>query len=342
MKKYFEEVDELNLKKIEINFSGKTAETLYEGKPLPEYDCIFAKGSFRYAPLLQGISALREKRCYMPIHSSAFSIAHDKLLTQLMLQQHNVPMPRTYQAATAEAAKSIMKEMNFPIIMKFPQGTGGKGVVFAESYASASSVLDALTALRQPFILQEYVDTGGSDIRAIVIGDKVVAGMERKANVSEKRANVHSGGTGEAVELDDYTKKLAVKTAQAIKAEICGVDLLVGAKGPLVIEANIYPGLQGVTECTKIDVADAIAQHLFKKTTELREGEKNKASDKVMKDTGLDGTDCLITTLNFRATKVFLPDVIAKKAKLEEDADYEICARPGFVSLKKFEVDNGK
>lgn len=336
MRKYFKEVDEINLKHIEINFSGNNAEILYKGELLPEYDCLFAKGSFRYAPLLHGITALREHDCYMPIESSAFSVVHDKLLTQLALQQHQVPMPRTYQAATQEAAKSIMKSMNFPIIMKFPQGTGGKGVVFAESYASASSVLDALTALRQPFIIQKYVETGGTDIRAIVVGEKVVAAMERKADVTEKRANIHSGGSGEVILLDEKTKKMSVKVAKAIKAEVCGVDILVGAKGPVVIEANISPGLQGITKCTKIDVANLIAEHLYKKTCELREGQHEQDAAKVMVDTGLEETDTLITTLDFRGNKVLLPEVMVKKAKLEEESDYEITAHPDEIIIKKF------
>jgi ribosomal protein S6--L-glutamate ligase len=339
MRKYFKEVDEISLKHIEINFSGSTAEILYKGEPLPEYDCIYAKGSFRYAPLLQGITALREQSCFMPIESSAFSVVHDKLLTQLALQQHQIPMPRTYQAATQEAAKSIMKSMNFPIIMKFPQGTGGKGVVFAESYASASSVLDALTALRQPFIIQEYVETGGTDIRAIVIGDRVVAAMERKADLTEKRANIHSGGAGETIILDEKAKKMAVKVAKAIKADICGVDILVGAKGPVVIEGNISPGLQGITKCTKLDIANLIAEYLFKKTVELREGQHEKEAAKVMADTGLDESDTLITTLDFRGSKVLLPEVMVKKAKLEDEIDYEITSKPGSLVIKKFSMN---
>lgn len=340
MRKYFDEVDDISLKHIEINFSGENAQILYKGEPLPEYDCIFAKGSFRYAPLLQGLTALYEKKCYMPIKSSAFSVAHDKLLTQLALQQERIPMPRTYQAATVEAAKSIMKGMNFPIIMKFPRGTGGKGVVFAESYASASSVLDALTALRQPFIIQEYIETDGTDIRAIVVGDKVVAAMQRRADHSEKRANIHSGGTTAPLELDDYTKKIAVKVARAIKAEVCGVDILMGAKGPLVIEANISPGLQGITAATKIDVADHIARYLYKRAVSIKEVEHEEQAAKVMQDTGLKTSDTLITTLDFRGMRVLLPELIVKKAKLEEDSDYEITARPGFLSIKKFNLKN--
>lgn len=337
MRKYFAEVDDINLKKIEINFSGKEAEVLYEGKPLPDYDCIYAKGSFRYAQLLQGLTSLLTNECYMPLSTSSFSVAHDKLLTQLALQQHNIPMPRTYQAATIDAAKSILKQMNFPIIMKFPQGTGGKGVVFAESYASGSSILDAFTALNQPFILQEYVETGGTDVRAIVVGDKVVAAMERKADLTEKRANVHAGGKGEAVDLDDRTKRIAVKVAQAIDADICGVDILMGAKGPLVIEANISPGLQGITNATKVNVADYIAKHLFARTRALREGEHKEQASKVMEDAGLNG-DSLITTLDFRGNRVLLPEVIVKKAELNEDDNYELTAKPGSVSVKRFDM----
>lgn len=337
MRKYFAHVDDIRLTKIEVNFSGDTAEVLYQGDPLEEYDCIYAKGSFRYAPLLHGITTLLSPECFMPIEASAFTVAHDKLLTQLALQQQNIPMPRTYQAATIEAAKSIMKQMNFPIIMKFPQGTGGKGVVFAESYASGSSILDAFTALNQPFILQEYVETGGTDLRVIVVGGKVIAAMERKADVTEKRANTHSGGKGEATVLDEKTKKLAIKTAHAIKADICGVDILVGAKGPLVIEANVSPGLQGVTGATKIDVADHIARYLFAQTVALREGEHKREADKVMEESGINGS--LITTLDFRGNRVLLPEVMVQRAQLDEDTNYEICAKPGSITLKKFDMD---
>ncbi len=336
MRRYFATVDDINLKKIEINFSGKEAEVLYEGQPLKEYDCIYAKGSFRYAQLLQGLTSLLGGSCYMPVAASAFTVAHDKLLTQLALQQENIPMPRTYQAATVEAAKSILKQMNFPLIMKFPRGTGGKGVVFAESYASGSSILDAFTALNQPFILQEYIETGGTDIRAIVIGGKVVAAMERRAAVAEKRANVHSGGKVEATELDDRTKRIAVKVARAIKADICGVDILMGAKGPLVIEANISPGLQGITNATKIDVADLIARHLFARTKELRDGEHKQQASKVLKDAGLQGS--LITTLDFRGNRVLLPEVIVKQAGFTEDDDYELVVKHGSLTIKRFEM----
>ena len=135
MRKYFSEVDEINIKEIEINFSGKNSEVLYQGQPINKYDCILAKGSFRYAPLLRSLTSLLKGQAYMPLNASSFTIGHDKLLTQLKLQQQNIPMPRTYLSATTKSAKKILERVNYPIIMKFPHGTQGKGVMFADSYA---------------------------------------------------------------------------------------------------------------------------------------------------------------------------------------------------------------
>jgi ribosomal protein S6--L-glutamate ligase len=340
MRKYFEQVDELNIKSIEINFSGKTCELLYESKPLGKYDCIYAKGSFRYAPLLTAITSLLSDKCYMPIKSSAFSVVHDKLLTQLELQMHNIPMPRTYLAPTMSAAKQILEKTNYPIVMKFPQGTQGKGVMFADSYASASSMLDALSALKQPFIIQEYIETGGTDIRAIVAGDQVVASMRRKADVKEKRANIHAGGIAERCELDAYTKKIAVDAARALKSDICGIDILETVKGPVVIEGNISPGLQGITKCTKIDIADKIAKFLYTKALERKESYNKGKTSKIMEDLGIEsGTKKdIITSLDFRGTRILLPDIVTKLSKFRADESFQISADENEIKIKKFMV----
>jgi len=338
MDKYFDEVDEINLREIEINFSGKNSEVLYEGKPLGEYDCVLAKGSFRYAPLLRSLTSLLRDKTYMPLEASAFTLGHDKLLTQLKLQQHNIPMPRTYLSATIEAAKKILEKVNYPIIMKFPQGTQGKGIMFADSFASASSMLDALSALNQPFLIQEYIETGGTDIRAIVVGNKVVAAMKRKADVNEIRANIHAGGAGEAAELDSYAKKVAVDAAKAIGAEICGVDMLESAKGPIVIEVNMSPGLQGITDITKIDVADKIAKHLHKRTLEQSEEGKTNGTAKIMEDLEADKKKEIISTLDFRGLRILLPEVITKVANIEESDNVQIVAEDGKIVLKKFKI----
>src|SRR3989338_8295034 len=198
MKKYFDSVDKIDLRDVEVNLGVGKLDVLYEGRQLPQYSCIYARGSFRYATLLRSVTRTLQRSSYMPIKAETFTLGHDKLLTHLALQHFNIPMPATYFASSTRAAKKILNEMSYPIVLKFPHGTGGKGVMFAESYAAASSMLDALIVLKQPFLIKEYVETGGVDVRAIVVGDKVVASMKRKAVKGELRANIHAGGTGEA------------------------------------------------------------------------------------------------------------------------------------------------
>ena len=342
MEKYFKSVDDIDLKNIEVNLGSNALEVLYEGKPLGEYDCIYLKGSFRYETLLRSIATALYDKSYMPIKPGAFTVGHDKLLTQLDIQQHKIPMPTTYIAATTEAAKKILKKVNYPIVMKFPHGSHGKGVMFAESYSSAASMLDALAALRQPFIIQEYVETSGADIRAIVVGNKVVAAMKRKAEFGEKRANIHSGGSGEPCELDTYTKNLAIKAAEAVEADICAVDLLESVKGPTVIEINLSPGLQGITQATKINVADKIAKFLFTKTKELAESGKKETTKDILKEIEAAPSNEIITHLDFRGNRILLPEVITNITKFTEKDEFSIKASKGELAVKKFGVGEEK
>jgi len=342
MRNYFDEVDEISLKDIEISFTGKKQEILYKGKPLGHYDGIYAKGSFRYANLLSALTSMLSSVSYLPINSSAFTIAHDKLLTQLRLHAANIPMPKTFLTSTISAAKNILKKMNYPIIMKFPKGTQGKGVMFADSKASALSILDALAVLKQPVIIQEYVETDSTDIRAIVIGERVVAAYKRVAAIGEKRANIHQGGAGEAIVLDIKTKKIAIAAAKVIKAEICGVDILEGAKGPVVLEVNISPGLQGVTKCAKIDVADKIAKHIFEKTKILKISDTDSKAKSLFMDLGIedsskgDAASELITTLDLRSNRLLLPEVITKKTEFGEHEEVVLKFKKGKLEIDKF------
>ncbi len=333
MLEYFDEVDDINVKHLEISVSGSTAQILYKGEPLKKYDCVYAKGSFRYSQVLRSLSSILQKECYMPIIPGAFTIAHDKLLTQLMMQQHSVPMPKTYISSTIESARELLSSLNYPIIMKFPQGTQGKGVMFADSFSSASSILDALSALKQSFIIQEYVDTGSTDVRAFVVGDKVVASMMRKGSEDEVRSNIHTGGVGEPVELDEHTKQIAIKAAKAIGADICGVDILQGFRGPLVIEANISPGLQGITKATKVDVARHIAKYLYNQTKQRVESFSDKCKKEVMAD--INNESNIITNLDFRGARILLPEMVSMISKLKSEDHVEISAKKDEVSLRK-------
>lgn len=337
MKKYFDSVDNINLKELEINISGKNAEILYKGEKLSEYDCIYAKGSFRYSQVLRTLTTILKENCYMPISDEAFTVAHDKLLTHLMLQQYKIPMPKTYISTTITAARELLSQMNYPIIMKFPQGTQGKGVMFADSFGSASSILDALSALKQSFIIQEYIDTSNSDVRAIVVGDKVIASMIRRGKATEKRANIHAGGVGEPYELDSHTKEIAIKAAKATGAEICGVDILLSGRGPLILETNVSPGLQGITKATKIDVADAIAKYLYKEAKQKKDKTQEVEKKNVMNEVNNEGE--LISTIDFRGNRMLLPELATLISKIKGDDQIEIKMKKGQITLKKLMIE---
>jgi len=344
MKKYFKKVDSLNLKDMEVNTVGEL-EVLHNGKKIADYDCVYVKGSFRYQPIMRAIATALHNKTYTPISPSAFTTGHDKVLTQLELQKNKIPMPKTYLASSVEAAKKVLEKINYPIVMKFPSGTQGKGVMFADSFASASSMMDALSALRQPFLIQEFVETGGIDTRAIVVGDKVVAAMNRESQEGEMRANIHAGGTGKACELDAYSKKIAVEAAKVIGADVCAVDILESVKGPVIIELNLSPGLQGITKATKVDVADKIAKLLYEKAKEFKESGKEKDTSKMMAEVGIKGGDQLkeiITSLDFRGNRILLPLAVTGMTKFNEKEEYCIYAEKGLLTIKKFSTEKEK
>lgn len=345
MKKYFGEVDSLDIQDIEVNTAEKLT-VLHKGKAIREdYDCIYVKGSFRYQPIMRAIATSIYGKTYTPQAPSAFTIGQDKVLTQLELQKNKIPMPKTYLASSVSAAKKVLEKINFPIVMKFPSGTQGKGVMFADSFASASSMMDALAALRQPFLIQEYVETGGVDTRAIVVGDRVVASMHRESKPGEIRANIHAGGTGKPCEMSAYAKKIAVDAAKVVGADICAVDILESVKGPVIIELNMSPGLQGITQATKIDVADKIAKFLYEKAKQFKESANKAGTSKIMVEAGIKNSEKLkemITTLDFRGERILLSSTITNLTKFNDKDEYCIEADKGFLSIKKLFADNDK
>ncbi len=337
MKKYFTEVDSISLKDIEVRL-GKECGLQYQGKPLPPYDCVYVKGSFRYAHLLCSITTMLENKvAYLPLRARAFMLAHNKLLTHLALQEKNIPMPTTYVLATMPRAKELLKQVHYPIVVKFPEGTQGKGVMFADSESSAVSLLDALGVLKQPCIIQEYIETEGTDIRALVVGDKVIAAMRRKAQKGDNRANIHAGGTGELAAISPAINTLALRTAEALDAEVCGVDILESPLGPLVIEVNISPGLQGLQNIANVDLAEQVARHFFQKTEAALQKEKKKEAGLVMNPVlGTEGSfQQIVTTLQFRGEKIILPEIVGKIARFHEGKEQIIKVRKGKVEVEE-------
>jgi len=342
MEKHFDEVDHLDIKEFEVNL-GKDGGVFYSGKPLKQYDCIYMKGSGRYANLLRTIASMLNDKTFIPIKPASFTAGHDKLLTHIALQKHNVPQPMTYIASTSPAAKKIIKKMPYPIVLKLPTGTHGKGVMLADSYESASSMIDALAVLKQPFLLQEYIETESTDTRAFVVGDEVVASMKRIAVKGEKRANIHAGGRGEATVLSAKATKTALLAARALGAEICGVDMLESVRGPKVIEVNISPGLQGITKATGVAVADKIAAYLLERTKEFKKQLASKGKEEVLHDvTPHKHQQEVIGKPDFRGAKILLPEIATTITKLTEDDDISIKMSKGRIEIEKIKKKDEK
>ncbi|MBU2561111.1 MAG: RimK family alpha-L-glutamate ligase [Nanoarchaeota archaeon] len=335
MQKYFESVDDIDLRELEVDLGGKKHVVLHNGKKMKDYDCVYIKGSFRYIQILNAVASSVFEKAYTPIEPKGFTIGHDKMLTHLALQRENIPMPETYISASPAGAKQLLEKLSYPIVLKFPSGTQGKGVMFADSYLSAASILDAFSALNQPVIIQRYVETGGKDIRVIVVGDKVAAAMERQAVEGEKRANIHAGGKGQKVTLDYKSKELAIKTAKAIGAEVCAVDLLKGKDGTMVIEVNLSPGLQGITDATGINVAEKIAEYLYESAKKFH-GENAQLSEKIAKAAGLsDSAKTIVTKVQLNRSRIVLPEIITEISGLRKDDEILVSAEKNCIVVSR-------
>ena len=282
-KKYFEKVDMLNIKNFEIQVNGGI-NILYDGKPLQKYDCLYIRGSYKYALIARSITRALNQEVYIPIKPNAYTVGHDKFLTLLELQKKGIKIPRTHYASTTKVAKKILNEVEFPVIMKLSEGTHGKGVMIAESKKSAMTILDLLEDFHKPYLIQEFVETDNtSDIRVIVAKGKILASYKRVAIKGEVRANIHSGGTREPYKVTPEIEKLAIESAEAIGADFCGVDIL-NAKVPSVIEINLSPAVSDLKDVCEENLPEMIAKELYNQTKLFKKRKKGKEKKKLKKN----------------------------------------------------------
>lgn len=192
--------------------------------------------------------------------SEGISCSRDKLRALQLLAHEGVGMPVTAFAHSMKDVNGIIKAVGgAPLVIKMLEGTQGIGVVLAETHKAAQSVIEAFMGLDANFLVQEFIDeAGGADIRAFVVGDEVVAAMERQAPEGEFRSNIHRGGVATKIELTDEERQTAVHAAKVMGLNVAGVDMMRSERGPLVIEVNSSPGLEGIEKSSKIDVADQV------------------------------------------------------------------------------------
>lgn len=203
---------------------------------------------------------------YSVNESVAISRSRDKLRSTQLLSRKGVGIPVTAFANSPDDVKGLIREVGgAPLVIKVLEGTQGIGVVLAETSKAAESVIQAFMGVNSNILIQEFIkEAGGSDIRCFVVGGKVIAAMQRTAPPGEFRSNLHRGGSAQLVKLTPKERATAIKAAQVVGLNVCGVDLLRSSRGPLVMEVNSSPGLQGIEEATQKDVASIIIDFIEK------------------------------------------------------------------------------
>lgn len=192
--------------------------------------------------------------------------ARDKLRAHQVLAKKKLGMPITAIAHSTDNTDELLRMVGgTPVVIKLLEGAQGRGLVLAETPKAAASVIETLRTLDAYFLIQEYIkESEGTDIRCFVIGDKVVASMMRRAQEGDFRSNLHRGGSAEAVKITAEERKTAIAAAKAMKLEVAGVDILRSNRGPLILEVNSSPGLEGIERTTGKDIATMMIRHIEK------------------------------------------------------------------------------
>lgn len=215
---------------------------------------------------------------YCVNESVAISRSRDKLRSTQLLSRKGVGIPVTAFANSPDDVNGLIREVGgAPLVIKLLEGTQGIGVVLAETKKAAESVIQAFMGVKSNILIQEFIkEAGGSDIRCFVVGGKVIAAMQRTAPEGEFRSNLHRGGSAELVRLTPKERATAVKAAKVMGLNVCGVDLLRSARGPLVMEVNSSPGLKGIEEATQKNVAGMIIEFIEKNAKPSRTRTRGK------------------------------------------------------------------
>ncbi|MGI9824638.1 RimK family alpha-L-glutamate ligase [Agromyces sp. Marseille-Q5079] len=255
----------LNTLRFAIDLTGTDPDLQYRGRQLSDYDAILPRigNSITYF----GTAVVRQFEqmdVYTPNTANGITNARDKLRANQILSRHNIGMPATaFVRDRADVRPAIERVGGAPVVIKLLEGTQGIGVILAPQVKVAEAIIETLHSTKQNVLIQRFIaESRGRDIRALVVGDRVVAAMRRVASGDEFRSNVHRGGTVEPVELDPEYELAAVRSAQIMGLKVAGVDMLEGNDGPLVMEVNSSPGLQGIETATNLDVAGAIIDYM--------------------------------------------------------------------------------
>jgi len=259
------EVRVMDTLQFDIRISRRKPELFYNGEPVEEIDAVIPR--IGASITFYGLAVVRQFEMmgvYCLNESQAIARSRDKLRSLQLLCRHDIGVPPTVFTRQADHVPDCIEKVDGPpVVVKLLQGTQGIGVVLAESERAAGSVIEAFHGLDQNILIQKFIkEAKGADIRAFVVGRKVIAAMKRQAIAGEFRSNLHRGGHAGKFRLPAEYRKTALAAARVLGLHVAGVDLIESDEGPMVMEVNSSPGLEGIQKTTDIDVAGAIIEHL--------------------------------------------------------------------------------
>jgi ribosomal protein S6--L-glutamate ligase len=255
----------LNTLRFSIDLSGDEPDLQFRGKPLSDYDAILPRigASISYF----GTAVVRQFEqmdVYTPNTSNGIANSRDKLRATQILSRHDIGIPgTTFVRDRDDVLPAIKRVGGAPVVIKLLEGTQGIGVILAPEMKVAEAIIETLHSTKQNVLIQQFIaESKGRDIRALVVGDRVVGAMRRSAKGDEFRSNVHRGGSVEAIQLSPEYESTAVRAAQIMGLRVAGVDMLESNAGPMVMEVNSSPGLEGIERATELDIAGAIIDYI--------------------------------------------------------------------------------
>jgi len=264
------QVDVIDTMHCYMDVTSSRPSVRYKGKALPHYDAIIPR--IGASVTFYGTSVVRQFEMmgtYSINESVAISRSRDKLRSLQLLSRKGIGMPRTGFANHPDRIDDLIKNVGgAPVVIKLLEGTQGIGVVLAETAKTAESIIEAFMGLNASILVQEYIEeAGGADIRCLVVGGKVIAAMKRQGGPGEFRSNLHRGGSASLVRLSPGERKTAVDAAKTMGLNMCGVDILRSKTGPMVMEVNSSPGLEGIETATGKDIASMIIDFIANTAT---------------------------------------------------------------------------
>ncbi|GHC45435.1 30S ribosomal protein S6--L-glutamate ligase [Ulvibacter litoralis] len=258
-------IEIINHTKCDIVIEKKNPVIFYKGKKLDHTDAIIPR--IGASVTFYGTAVVRQfemMRVFTTTESQALVRSRDKLRSLQVLSRAGLGLPKTIFTNYSRNVKEIVEQAGgAPVIIKLLEGTQGIGVILAETKKAAESVIEAFNNLQARVIVQEYIkEAGGADIRAFIVDGQVVGAMKRQGKEGEFRSNLHRGGTASVIKLTDEEETAALKAARAMGLGIAGVDMLQSARGPLILEVNSSPGLEGIEAATGKDIANTIIKYI--------------------------------------------------------------------------------